>query len=233
LNIVDYAILLVMGISIIAGVYNGFVLSALNTASFFFSWLGALIFYPLVSDALVSKFPDLFLRLEFYADGASKIPSVEDRTTELTRFTQEYITELLQKINLPNPFSKILAANAFSQEGAAETLGQYFDFTIASVIVNILSFLILFLVLKLVFTIAISLGKSLVSFPVLKQFDSLCGGCFGLVRGIFVLYFIFALMPIVMALAPVEIISKYMDESLLANIFYKSNIFTSFVNAKL
>jgi len=233
LNIIDYAILFVMGISIIAGVYNGFVVSALNTASFIFSWLGALIFYPLVSDKLISKFPDLFLRLELYADGASKIPSVEDRTTELSKFTQEYITDLLEKINMPNPFNKILAANAFSPDTTAETLGQYFDFTIASVIVNILSILLLFIVLKLVFTIAISLGKSLVSLPVLKQFDSLCGGCFGLLRGIFILYFIFALMPIVMTLAPVEIVSKYMEESLLANIFYKSNIFTSFISARI
>ncbi len=233
MNIVDYGILLLMTVSIVAGIYNGFVISALNAASFVISWLGALLFYPVMSKALMGKFPELFTRLEYYADGSSKIPTVEARTAPLASFTTEQVSHLLEDIQMPNPFNRILATNVFStHQLGVQTLGQYFDYTIASVVVNILSFLLLFFILKLIFSIAISVAKAVVNLPVLKQFDSFFGAGFGVLRGMFVLYFIFALIPIVLTLAPLDMIRNYLDHSRFASSFYQFNIFTSFVRGR-
>lgn len=62
MNLVDLAILLIMAVSMVVGMYNGFLLSSLHTASFFISWLGAVIFYPLITKFIL-KYILLFCRL--------------------------------------------------------------------------------------------------------------------------------------------------------------------------
>lgn len=229
MNMVDYGILLLLGISITTGVYNGFVVSALHAASFFISWLGALIFYPMISSMLVNKFPKLFESLVYYVDGSSNIPSIEDRTARISTFSSDQLMSLLDRIQLPNPFARIITADVGNVGYEAQTLGQYFDNTIAGTIVNIFSFLLLFFLLKLLFTVIISVSKSVTSLPVLKQFDSLFGAGFGFFRGIFILYFVYAIIPILLALAPVDVFTQYLDASKFSDLFYRTNIFTNFV----
>ena len=233
MNIVDLVILSIMSMSVVIGTHNGFILSALHTASFFLSWMIAAIFYPVLAKIILGLFPSFLNTITFYVDGSSQIPDVENRMAGIGSFTQEQISRLIDKINLPNPFSRILTSDVFQSANGMRTLGEYFDKTMAAVIINIISFILLFLLIKLIFMIVISIGKAIKNLPVLKQFDSLAGAGLGLVRGIFMVYLVFALIPIIMALAPVNLINKYMDGSALAGFFYNTNIFTSLVRGKL
>lgn len=232
MNGLDYAILLLMTISIVSGAYNGFVFSALNAVSFFLSWILSLIFYPLLSRHLMTRYESLFQRLVHFTEGSSKIPSVEARNARLSSLSETQIGNLLEEIQLPNPFHRILAADVFAANGSAQTLGQYFDTTIAVILVNILSFLLLFFLIKLFFVVLLSVSKAVVNLPVLKQFDALLGGAFGVLRGFFVLYFLFAMIPIIMTLAPVDVLGEYLEGSRFAGFFYQFNLFTSLVRGK-
>jgi uncharacterized membrane protein required for colicin V production len=233
MNLVDIIILSIMGMSIIIGTYNGFILSALHAASFFFSWVIAAIFYPVLTKVILGLFPGFLKSITFYVDGSSQIPDIESRTAKIGSFTKEQVAHLVESIDLPNPFSRILASEVFQSSNGIQTLGEYFDTTMAAIIINIFSFILLFLLVKLIFTIAIGIGKAVRSLPVLKQFDSLAGAGFGLIRGIFMVYLVFALIPIIMALAPLDLITKHLDNSIFAGFFYNTNIFTSFVQGKL
>jgi uncharacterized membrane protein required for colicin V production len=228
LNIIDLFVLLVLGIYTTIGAYNGSIVSAINAASFVLSWLVSLIFYPLISKLIISKIPSLFTLVKFYADGSSKIPNVENRAMQVTRFTKESVGQIVTDSQIPNPFGRILVS-AFSKSDTSLTLAEYFDTTIATVIINIFSLLLLFVLIRILVMIAASIYKTVKEIPVLKKFDSLTGAGIGLLRGMLVANFIFALVPILTTIAPIEFVNNLIEESLLGNLFYKINIFTVFI----
>ncbi len=232
MNIVDIIIFLIMSVSIIFGMYNGLILSALHTVSFFLSWLLSLFLYPTLTNTLLERFPKLLNAVTLYTEGSAQIPTVEERMMKLSSVTVDKLTDILEKIQLPNPFSRILL-NDFSQslEGV-QTLGEYFDSAMAITVVNIFSFLILFIMIKIAFTVIISIGKTVVELPVLKKCDSLAGGGFGIIRGVFMVYLVFAIVPIVLVLAPVDLIKEFLDGSKFADFFLSSNIFSNFVKGR-
>lgn len=232
MNIVDIVIFLIMSVSIIFGMYNGLVLSALHTASFFLSWLLSLILYPSLTNTLLEKFPKLLNAVTLYTEGSAQIPTVEERMTKLSDVSLDKLTGILEKIQLPSPFSRILMGDFSQSLEGVQTLGEYFDSTMAITVVNIFSFLILFILIKIIFTVIISIGKTVVDLPVLKKYDSVAGSGFGLVRGIFMVYLVFALVPIVIVLAPVDLIKEFLDGSKFADFFLNSNIFSNFVKGR-
>ena len=232
MNIVDIVIFLIMCVSIIFGMYNGLVLSALNTVSFFLSWLLSLIFYPALTNTLMDKFPKLLNAVTLYTEGSAQIPTVEERMTDISSITLDKLTNILEKIQLPNPFSRILLNDFSLNIEGVQTLGEYFDSTMTITVINIFSFLILFILIKIIFIVIISIGKTVVDLPVLKKYDSLAGSGFGIIRGVFMVYLVFALVPIVIVLAPVDLINEFLDGSKFANFFLNSNIFSNFVKGR-
>ena len=232
MNIVDIIIFLIMSVSIIFGMYNGLILSALHSVSFFLSWLLSLFLYPTLTNTLLERFPKLLNAVTLYTEGSAQIPTVEERMMKLSSVTVDKLTDILEKIQLPNPFSRILL-NDFSQSlKGVQTLGEYFDSTMAITVVNIFSFLILFIMIKIAFIVIISIGKTVVELPVLKKCDSLAGGGFGIIRGVFMVYLVFAIVPIVLVLAPVDLIKEFLDGSKFADFFLSSNIFSNFVKGR-
>ena len=88
------------------------------------------------------------------------------------------------------------------------------------------------MLLKLVFIVIISIYKTVNDLPVLRKHDSLAGAGMGLIRSFFILNFIFALVPILLVLAPADIINDFIEGSKLAGFFHHSNIFTAFVRGR-
>jgi uncharacterized membrane protein required for colicin V production len=232
MNIVDIVIFLIMSVSIIFGMYNGLVLSALHTVSFFLSWLLSLILYPALTNTLMERFPKLLNAVTLYTEGSAQIPTVEERMTEISSVTLEKLTIILEKIQLPNPFTRILLNDFSLNTEGVRTLGEYFDSTMAITVINIFSFLILFMLIKIIFVVIISIGKTVVDLPVLKKYDSLAGGGLSIIRGVFMVYLVFALIPIVIVLAPVDLIKEFLDGSKFADFFLNSNIFSNFVKGR-
>jgi len=232
MNIIDFAILFIMAVSMLIGMYNGFVLSSLHAASFFISWLASVILYPVISKTILKMYPSLLQIITLYAEGSVHIPNVEDKQANLANFTVDRVTQIVEQAQLPNPFSKILISDFSKPLEGISTLGEYFDSTIAIVIINIISLLLLFLLIKLVFIFVVSIYKTTHDLPVLKKYDSAAGAGIGAIRGIFILYFIFALVPILLVLAPTQIINEFIAGSKLAGFFHYSNIFTALVRGR-
>ena len=80
MNIIDMVIFLIMSISMVVGSYNGFILSALHTASFFLSWLIAVIFYPFVTKIILGV-PVSDSNHGLICRGSVHIHNVEDRAS--------------------------------------------------------------------------------------------------------------------------------------------------------
>ena len=68
-------------------------------------------------------------------------------------------------------------------------------------------------------TFVIHLIQYVFELPVLRHLDALIGGMFGLVRGVLLVFILFALVPIVLAVVPVDFISEMIAQSQLAPYF--------------
>ena len=55
--------------------------------------------------------------------------------------------------------------------------------------------------------------------PVLRHLDALMGGVFGLARGVLLLFILFALVPIIQAVVPVQQLTDILNASRLAPLF--------------
>jgi len=99
------------------------------------------------------------------------------------------------------------------------TIAQLLSQTIVNVSISIISFLICFFVCYIAATFVIHLVQYVFELPVLRHLDALIGGVFGFVRGVLLLFILFALVPIVLAVAPVPMIEEMVASSRMAPMF--------------
>jgi len=234
MNVLDFLILGILGISMIAGAYKGFVDSVLNLLSFFLCWIGTIVFSPMLSSYIIERHPYLLQTLITFSEGALRIDSVFERALPVSAINVDRILELVNEARFPYPFDRILLANLQNEVFPhLQTLGEYFNHTIALVILNILSFIAIYFALRIVFYILISVAKGIVGLPVLKQFDGILGAGLGLLRGILIVSLVFLALPVVMTVVPVDLIGSFVETSLLADFFIEFNIFTMFLSGKI
>ena len=229
MSIIDLGIFLVLSISFLLAMYNGFTISVFNTASFIFSWFLSLIFHSLFGGFIIRHYPDLIEKIIYYSEGSSKLPFSE-KILPASELTLEQISFFVNKTNLPNPFAKNLAHNLSNLNlQGLHTLGQYIDYTVANTILNLLSFMLLFFLFQLLAAFVVSLTKNISPLPVLKKFDSLSAGLFGLLRGGLFLFVIFAFVPILYLFIPINFLESLWGGSKLIRFFINANFFTAFI----
>ena len=217
MNIIDIAILAVLAVSVLYGMYRGFISGVLSVAALIgsaalaFSMSGQLAAWLQGNQTLVST-------LLYYTDAGSRIGDLELSLLPASQVTQNALTQILSGAKLPAAFESAFLS-AIGAAPAAMTVSDLLSNTIVSVSLSILSFLICFLLSYIVLSFVIHLINYVFELPVLRHLDALAGGLFGLVRGALLLFILFALVPIVLAVAPVEPLQAMIDQSRLAPLF--------------
>ena len=232
MNIVDYVIIGVIGLSFLMGVYRGFISSVLNTGGCVISFFLAYRFYPTLADSIRNN-GDLVRTLLHYTDASSRIGDLEMAILDVATLTTNKVTEIIAKVQLPPPFDTLLKVNLEQQVYAGagvDTVSDYVSQTILNASINIICFLVCFGVIFLAVSIVVNLLRAVFRFPILKQFDWLAGGVFGFLRGALICYALFAVVPLVLTTVPIELISELIDASVLAPIFNNGNIILSIMN---
>lgn len=236
MNVVDYVIIGVIGVSVLFGLYRGFVASVLNVGGGLISFLASFALYPKLA-ALIQNNQELQRTLLHYTDASSRIGDLELALTNVLNLGKEGIEQVLQNVNLPAPLDSILRVNlenlVYGTSGAATTVADYVSQTILQASINIICFLVCFAGLYLLISLTTNLIRAIFRFPVLKQLDSLTGGVFGLLRGLLICLAVFTLIPLVQTMLPMDIINQLIDESQLAPIFMNGNLITAIMNKKL
>lgn len=228
----DLLVLATLVLFVLYGVYKGFLCTVLHLAGAILSWVLAFAFYPTVASWLAGNTDINNLILNF-TQGSSNIHDVELLNQSVSSLDVSSIRDVIAGANLPDPIGSILESNILQQvfSGTGLTsLSQYFDQTFTNFVLNILSFLLIFLAVKLVVAILIKLTDLLARLPVLKQFNRFFGGVAGLVRGAFVCYLVFSLVPLLLTVVPNEMLVATVENSFFAGIFYKGNIISHVVS---
>ena len=236
MNIVDYVIIGVVAVSVLFGLYRGFVASVLSMGGGLISFLSAFALYPKLA-ALIQNNEELQRTLLHYTDASSRIGDLELALTNVVNLGREGIQQVLTNVQLPAPLDSILQVNlenlVYGTQGAASTVSDYVSQTILQASINIICFIVCFAGVYIVFSLVANLIRAVFRFPVLKQADALAGGLFGLLRGVLVCLIVFTLIPLVQTMIPLDVINELLDASQLAPIFMNGNLITASMNKQL
>ena len=217
MNIIDILILAVLAISVIFGMHRGFISGVLSVAALIgaaalsFAMSGELAAWLKGNETLVET-------LLYYTDAGSRVSNLDLSLMSVSQVTESALAQILQSANLPAAFESAFITGIGSASGSI-TIAELLSQTIVSVSISILSFLICFFVSYIVATFVIHLVSYVFELPVLRHLDALIGGVFGLARGVLLLFILFALVPIVLAVAPVQQIEELIAASRLAPVF--------------
>ena len=236
MNIVDYIIIGVVAISVLFGLYRGFVSSVLSMGGGLISFLASFALYPKLTE-IIQNNQELQRTLLHYTDASSRIGDLELALTNVISLGREGIQKVLTNVNLPAPLDSILQVNlenlVYGTQGAVTTVSDYVSQTILQASINIICFLVCFIGLYIAISLGVNLIRAVFRFPVLKQLDSLAGGIFGLLRGILICLAVFTLVPLVQTMLPMDFINDLIAQSQLAPIFMNGNLITAIMNKQL
>lgn len=198
MNVVDIIILLILGYSLLAGMYKGFIASGLSLLGFVAAWFGAYFSYTTLmnvalSNSTIMGFCSNLLEPDnFLGQNASKLAS-EMAGTEAFQSIAASVKDQIPLIG--DAFTKNVDTQAFAGQvfGSTQltTLSQYLDQTVWTAVFGVLSFIVMFALIYVVVTLFVNLLNHVISFPILKRVDWLLGGIFGLLRGAVVAMLLF------------------------------------------
>ncbi len=235
MNIVDYAIIGVMAISVIFGFYRGFVGSVLNMGGGLVSFALSFVLYPKLA-AVIQGNEELVRTLMHYTDASSRLGDLELALTNVLQLGQQGIQNVLSKVSLPAPLDTMLQVNLENQVYAAagvSTVSDYVSQTIMQASINIICFLVCFVVLYILISVVFNAIRAVFRLPVLKQLDWLAGGVFGFLRGLLLCLAVFTLVPLVQTIVPIDMVTELVEASQLAPIFSNGNLILAIMNGKL
>ena len=224
MNIIDIFILVVLAVSVIFGMYRGFISGVLSVAALIgaaalsFAMSGDLAAWLRGNQTLVNT-------LIYYTDAGSRVSNLDLSLLSVAQVSEHALSQILESANLPAAFESAFIS-AIPLANGSMTISQLLSQTIVNVSISILSFLCCFFVCFIAATFIIHLINYVFELPVLRHLDALVGGMFGLVRGVLLLFILFALVPIVLAIAPVPMISDMIEQSRMAPMFDSQLILT-------
>ena len=233
MNVVDIVIIAILGLSVLVGLYRGFISSVASVGGCLLS-LGLSFWLSPKLAAAIQNNPEILKTLVSYTDAATKIGDQTLANTSVASLSQNMITEILNKVSLPPPLNTLLQNNLENQVfGAAADVGSYVSQTIVGAILNVICFVLCFVVLLVVLHLILNFLKVVFRFPVLKQLNSIAGGALGLVRGALLCFVAFALLPLIQTMVPVTGINELVSQSALAPLFNSGNLILAIMNGKL
>ena len=233
MNVVDIIILAILGLSILVGLYRGFISSVASMGGCLLSLGLSFWLSPKLAEAIQNN-PEILKTLASYTDAATKLGDQALAGSNVTTLTESGIMDILNRVSLPAPLNTLLQNNLQNKVfGTAADVGTYVSQTIVGAILNVICFIVCFLVLMLVIHFVINFLKVVFKFPVLKQLNSIAGGAFGLLRGALLCFVAFALLPLIQTLLPVKDINNLVDQSALAPLFNSGNLILAIMNGKL
>lgn len=236
MNIADYIIIGILAISVIYGLYRGFLRTVLNLLCLLVALTLAFTFSGRLAELIRSN-EQVSMTLATYTDSVARVGDYDLAQTEVSQdLPQQVIQTVLDSVSLPGPIASILRKNLESASFSGTrltTVNDYVQNTVVASAISVLSFILCFIAAYAVLSILMSLIYHIFKFPVLRVMDSLAGGAFGLVRALLLLYLLFLLVPILSTVIPIDTFNEVINQSKLAPLFTSDGFFAGVIRGKL
>lgn len=214
MNLVDGLVLLIIGISCIQGYRRGFIKTLFDTLGVIIAFFLSKSFYYVVENFLMDN-TKLFMRVHDFLEHKFSVKMFED----------------MNKI-VPYELKGIL--NGIIQTGdiaQADTV-QVFVNNVSIILVRSISFIITFLVIYALLIVMSNIINLLFKLPVLNITNRLFGACTGAVKGVILLYIVFALSSPLVGFMHDSIFVKDILNSESGKIFYDNNLILNYLSSK-
>lgn len=215
LNLLDITIIVILAFYLISGMYRGFIVSLLGTVGFVGAWFGAQQLYPKVAQLALSNQTlmavlNQYLEPEnFFETHTQAVSTVSEVIAGGESAIQGAISSVSSKLGvISKAFEANVRAQMFQRLGI-NTLADYLDQTIWQAVFNVVAFLICFIALYALVCLVVNLLDHVISFPVVRGFDWLLGGIFGVARGLVIVVLVMSLVPMI-----IQVVSPELADSL-------------------
>ena len=124
MNVVDIVILAILGLSVLVGLYRGFISSVASMGGCILS-LGLSFWLSPKLAAAIQNNPEILRTLASYTDAATKLGDQALAGSSVTSLSETGIAEIVNKVSLPAPLSTLLQNNLQNQVyGTAVDVGS-------------------------------------------------------------------------------------------------------------
>ena len=121
-NIIDIAIIVILGASLVYGLYRGFVHTLLSVACCLVSVVLAFMFGPRLS-ALISGNEGVSSTLATYTDAVARVGDYNLASLPVDQLPVDRIDQILSSVSLPEPIANILSSNLKGKVFAGQAVG--------------------------------------------------------------------------------------------------------------
>lgn len=231
LNLIDIAVIGVLALFILHGIYKGFLPTLLSIGAYILAWLAAIVLLTVGSNSIRGS-EKLFNTMLYYTEGSEYVNDVELARKSIDEISTDTLNAVFAKADLPYPMAKNIADNiareSFAENGIT-TLGDYFNQTIVIVFINILVFITMFAIIRIILAFIINGVDYAWTLPKLRVADRAIAGGIGLIRGILAVFLLFMLLPIVLIVlqGKFAFLTDMVNDSMMAKFFYRTNFLLS------
>lgn len=231
MNLIDIAVIGVLALFILHGIYKGFLPTLLSIGAYILAWLAAIVLLPVGSNSIRGS-EKLFNTMLYYTEGSEYVNDVELARKSIDEISTDTLNAVFAKADLPYPMAKNIADNiareSFAENGIT-TLGDYFNQTIVIVFINILVFIAMFAIIRIILAFIINGVDYAWTLPKLRVADRAIAGGIGLIRGILAVFLLLMLLPIVLIVlqGKFAFLTDMVNDSMMAKFFYRTNFLLS------
>lgn len=231
MNLIDIAVIGVLALFILHGIYKGFLPTLLSIGAYILAWLAAIVLLPVGSNSIRGS-EKLFNTMLYYTESSEYVNDVELARKSIDEISTDTLNAVFAKADLPYPMAKNIADNiareSFAENGIT-TLGDYFNQTIVIVFINILVFIAMFAIIRIILAFIINGVDYAWTLPKLRVADRAIAGGIGLIRGILAVFLLFMLLPIVLIVlqGKFAFLTDMVNDSMMAKFFYRTNFLLS------
>lgn len=210
MGIIDIIVIAVLVISLIFGFLKGFVKQIVKAASGIIAFFLAIVFCKKLGVILLDTSLGQKILEYFNSYFASKS---EFFTTNIETLTTEVLKTGLSEAGIPSILHNIIL-NSIGESGVLNfssemTLGLYLSTVITNILLVIISFVLIFLIIFILIRIIGRIISGVVRGSALGIIDSCLGGCWSLIKGLFVISVIFLILSFIVTFPFAESINTW------------------------
>lgn len=195
---IDCVILTIIGLFVFIGYKQGLIKLALKILTFLIAIIISMFLYKPIANFIISN-----------TNIDENIQTVMTEKILSEEQNEEYVVS--EEFSITIPIIDI----------ANKTINEIID-VLADKIIEVGTFLILFILSKIILMFVKILSTLITKLPVIKQLDKTGGAVYGLIKGLLLVYFVFAIISLVSPLLPISYINV-IKSTFIGNLFYEYN----------
>ncbi|MBS4534402.1 CvpA family protein [Clostridium sp. D2Q-14] len=214
MNFADIIIIIIILLTGLNGFHRGFILSAFSLLGTILALVIANKFYPIIASLFINH-------TNFYDSLYDKIyPNIVNITEGEGVFSFDTLVKIIRipQILINNSIGKV-------DYNSVEVITR----SITTMIINIISIIILFIIANIILSILVRMLNIFFKLPILNSFNKIGGLIFGLIRGVLVIFIIYAILTPVISLNPDGFIAVQTTNSVLGDYFYNNNLIIGYL----